>query len=68
MTKEELCGAACCYGGRKDGMIVFPGEQALLRRLELPEHLTANGLLEALNLLYGREAFLAWMAEDTEGK
>lgn len=42
--------------------------RALLRRLELPEHLTANGLLEALNLLYGREAFLAWMAEDTEGK
>ncbi len=26
--------------------------QALLRRLNLPEHLTANGLLEALNLLY----------------
>lgn len=42
--------------------------RALLRHLELPEHLTANGLLEALNLLYGREAFLAWMAEDTEGK
>lgn len=29
--------------------------QALLKQLELPEHLTANGLLEALNLLYGRE-------------
>ena len=28
--------------------------QALLRRLDLPEHLTANGLLEALNLLYDR--------------
>ena len=27
----------------------------LLKRLELPEHLNANGLLEALNLLYGRE-------------
>ena len=27
----------------------------LLRELGLPEHLTANGLLEALNLLYGRE-------------
>lgn len=33
--------------------------QALLKQLELPEHLTANGLLEALNLLYGREEFLA---------
>lgn len=36
--------------------------QVLLRRLDLPEHLTANGLLEALNLLYGRSAFLALMA------
>jgi len=27
----------------------------LLKKLELPEHLTANGLLEALNLLYSRE-------------
>ena len=30
---------------------------ALLRRLELPEHLTANGLLEALTLLLTREEF-----------
>lgn len=29
--------------------------QALLRKLELPEHLTPNGLLEALNLLYSLE-------------
>ena len=29
--------------------------QALLRRLDLPEHLTANGMLEALNLLVSRE-------------
>lgn len=27
----------------------------LLKRLDLPEHLTANGLLEALNLLFSRE-------------
>ena len=30
--------------------------QALLRHLALPEHLTANGMLEALNLLVSREA------------
>lgn len=30
--------------------------QALLRRLELPEHLTTGGMLEALNLLYDRES------------
>lgn len=29
--------------------------QALLKKLELPEHLNANGLLEALNLLYSKE-------------
>lgn len=28
---------------------------ALLKQLELPEHLSANGMLEALNLLYDRE-------------
>ena len=35
----------------------------VLRRLDLPAHLTANGLLEALTLLYGRRAFLEWMAD-----
>ena len=33
-----------------------PRRQALQRRLGLPQRLTANGLLEALNLLYTREA------------
>ena len=32
--------------------------RALLKQLDLPEHLTPNALLEALNLLYTREAFL----------
>ncbi|SFP11441.1 ribonuclease M5 [Oscillibacter sp. PC13] len=32
--------------------------RALLRQLDLPEHLTPNGLLEALNLLYDRNSFL----------
>lgn len=31
--------------------------KALLKKLDLPEHLTANALLEALNLLYDRETF-----------
>ena len=34
--------------------------RALLKRLDLPEHLTPNGMLEALNLVYGREEFLSW--------
>ena len=37
--------------------------QALLKRLGLPERMTANTLLEALNILYTREEFLALMEE-----
>ena len=37
--------------------------QALLRRLDLPEHLPANGMLEALNLLTDREE-LAELLQD----
>ena len=35
---------------------------ALLKKLDLPEHMTANALLEAINILYTREEFLG---EDT---
>lgn len=41
--------------------------QALQKRLGLPERLSANGLLQALNALYGREEFLAlelWKEEE----
>ena len=38
--------------------------QALLKKLNLPERLTANGMLEALNLLYDREALLAVLEEE----
>ncbi len=34
---------------------------ALLKRLGLPERMTANALLEALNILYTREEFMALM-------
>lgn len=36
----------------------------LLKRLELPEHLTANGLLEALNLLFDREELTALLEDE----
>lgn len=39
--------------------------QVLLRALNLPEHLTANGLLDAVNLLYSREDFEKFV-ENTE--
>lgn len=38
--------------------------QALLRKLDLPEHLTSNGLLEALNLLYSREELESFLGRD----
>ena len=37
--------------------------QALLKTLDLPEHLTPNAMLEALNLLYSRAEFLALAGE-----
>ena len=37
--------------------------QSLLKRLDLPEHMTANGLLEAVNVLFDREEFLRLAAE-----
>ena len=37
--------------------------QALLKKLELPEHLTANGLLEALNVLLTPEELAAALEE-----
>ncbi|MCI8909772.1 MAG: DUF4093 domain-containing protein [Oscillibacter sp.] len=40
--------------------------RALLRQLDLPAHLTANGLLEALNLLYSREDLETLLCHDKE--
>ena len=37
--------------------------QALLKKLELPEHLTANAMLEVLNLLFDRETLASAAAE-----
>lgn len=37
--------------------------KALLDKLRLPERLSANGLLEALNLIYTKESFLAILEE-----
>ena len=35
----------------------------LLKRLNLPEHMSANAMLQALNLLYSREALLAYIKD-----
>ena len=54
ITKADLY-AAGLSGGRESEK----KRKALQKRLGLPAHLSANGLLQALNLLYTREAFLA---------
>lgn len=36
----------------------------LMRRLALPEHLSVSAMLEALNLLYGREELLALLSQE----
>lgn len=50
MTKADLFEL-----GLTGGQDSAARRRTLLRQLDLPEHLTANGLLEALNLLYDRE-------------
>ncbi len=40
--------------------------RALLKRLELPERMTANAMLEALNLFYDRKSFLEIANKDDE--
>jgi len=37
---------------------------ALLQRLQLPAHMSANALLEAVNVLYDRESFLRMMENE----
>lgn len=59
LTKADLF-ALGLSGGRDSAA----RRRALLRRLDLPEHLTANGLLEALNLLYGREDLEVLLREE----
>ena len=55
-----------------DGLSGGPGSaekrQELLRRLDLPEHLSANAMLEVLNLLCTREEYRQAVKRLNEGK
>ena len=53
--KEPITKADLFELGLSGGADSAAKRQALLKKLELPEHLTANGLLETLNLLYDRK-------------
>ena len=58
ITKTDLFAA-----GLSGGTDSAARRRVLLRRLELPEHLTANAMVEALNLLMSREDFLRAAAD-----
>ena len=64
-VKEPITKADLFSLGLSGGAGSAVKRQALLKKLELPEHLTANALLEALNLLYDRES-LASLLEGIE--
>ena len=50
--------------GRTGGADSARRREALLKKLGLPERMTANAMLEAVNLLYSREEF--WKAVDDD--
>ena len=56
LRKEPITKADLFTRGLTGGPDSSAKRQTLLKKLDLPEHLTANGMLEALNLLYDREA------------
>ena len=63
-AKEPITKADLFALGLTGGPDSTAKRKALLKRLKLPEHLTANGMLEALNLLYDREELEAALAEE----
>ena len=50
--------------GKPDSAVV---RQMLLKELNLPEKMTANALLEAVNILYSREEFFAFLQREEKG-
>lgn len=63
-TREPITKADLFALGLTGGQDSAARRQALLRKLDLPEHLTANGMLEALNLLYDRETLERTLKEE----
>ncbi len=65
-AKEALTKADLFELGLTGGQDSVARRKDLLERLDLPEHLTANGLLEALNLLYDREELETLLRDEEE--
>ena len=64
LRKEPITKADLFTLGLTGGPDSAAKRQTLLKKLDLPEHLTANGMLEALNLLYDRETLEHAMQEE----
>ena len=64
LRKEPITKADLFTLGLTGGPDSSAKRQTLLKKLDLPEHLTANGMLEALNLLYDRETLEHAMQEE----
>lgn len=62
--KEALSKADLFALGLTGGKDSAARRQALMKRLELPEHLTTGALLEAVNLLYTREEFMKFLKKE----
>lgn len=60
ITKADMLDAGLIGGGSA------AKRAALIRALDLPEHLSANALLEVLNLLWTREALLEHLKKGTD--
>ena len=64
LRKEPITKADLFTLGLTGGPDSSAKRQTLPKKLDLPEHLTANGMLEALNLLYDRETLEQAMQEE----
>ena len=62
--KQPITKADLVLLGLSGGQDSAARRQAILKKLDLPEHLTANGLLEALNLLYSVEELTTILNKD----
>ena len=65
-AREPITKADLFAWGLSGGENSAEKRRRLLKRLELPGHLNANGLLEALNLLYGREELEALLKTESD--
>lgn len=56
--KRKLTKADLYFAGLSGTPDAAENRRRLLKRLDLPEHMTANAMLEALNVLYGYEGLV----------